>query len=238
MLTRFALDNRTFVLALMILCVIAGPVSPETAFKLGEKANDPVTMYLQDIYTIAVNLAGLPGLLHRADRGEVRMLVETLQIGLSGRYEIAVFDRAGNQCEPPWLVTCEEAGKSVFVVRALINGIHHPGFPVTAHVVLDCRQEIGDVVGLTGSSTHRDQRRGVVGIEADSHNHAAVFLPRLFQIRSCPSVLPGADQRQPDIGTVCGGALVVGENRLHGGRRSSWLSQQPQQVRVVVSPKG
>jgi aspartyl-tRNA(Asn)/glutamyl-tRNA(Gln) amidotransferase subunit A len=42
--------------------VIAGPVSPETAFKLGEKANDPVTMYLSDIYTIAVNLAGLPGM--------------------------------------------------------------------------------------------------------------------------------------------------------------------------------
>jgi len=42
--------------------VIAGPVSPETAFKLGEKADDPVTMYLSDIYTIAVNLAGLPGM--------------------------------------------------------------------------------------------------------------------------------------------------------------------------------
>jgi aspartyl-tRNA(Asn)/glutamyl-tRNA(Gln) amidotransferase subunit A len=42
--------------------VIAGPVSPETAFKLGEKVDDPVTMYLSDIYTIAVNLAGLPGM--------------------------------------------------------------------------------------------------------------------------------------------------------------------------------
>jgi len=42
--------------------VIAGPVSPETAFKLGEKADDPVNMYLSDIYTIAVNLAGLPGM--------------------------------------------------------------------------------------------------------------------------------------------------------------------------------
>ncbi len=42
--------------------VIMGPTSPTTAFRLGEKADDPVTMYLSDIYTIAVNLAGLPGL--------------------------------------------------------------------------------------------------------------------------------------------------------------------------------
>jgi aspartyl-tRNA(Asn)/glutamyl-tRNA(Gln) amidotransferase subunit A len=42
--------------------VIAGPVTPETAFRLGEKSDDPVNMYLSDIYTIAVNLAGLPGM--------------------------------------------------------------------------------------------------------------------------------------------------------------------------------
>ena len=42
--------------------VIAGPTSPTVAFNLGEKADDPITMYLSDIYTIAVNLAGLPGL--------------------------------------------------------------------------------------------------------------------------------------------------------------------------------
>ncbi len=42
--------------------LIAGPTAPGTAFRLGEKADDPVSMYLQDIYTIAVNLAGLPGI--------------------------------------------------------------------------------------------------------------------------------------------------------------------------------
>ena len=42
--------------------VIAGPVAPSTAFKIGEKSNDPVAMYLEDIYTLAVNLAGLPGM--------------------------------------------------------------------------------------------------------------------------------------------------------------------------------
>lgn len=42
--------------------VIIGPTTPTTAFKLGEKTSDPVSMYLSDIYTIAVNLAGLPGM--------------------------------------------------------------------------------------------------------------------------------------------------------------------------------
>ncbi|MCG7895561.1 MAG: Asp-tRNA(Asn)/Glu-tRNA(Gln) amidotransferase subunit GatA [Candidatus Thiodiazotropha taylori] len=42
--------------------VIMGPATPAPAFKLGEKTDDPVTMYLNDIYTIAANLAGLPGL--------------------------------------------------------------------------------------------------------------------------------------------------------------------------------
>lgn len=42
--------------------VIMGPVTPNTAFRKGEKSGDPVSMYLSDIYTIAVNLAGLPGM--------------------------------------------------------------------------------------------------------------------------------------------------------------------------------
>jgi aspartyl-tRNA(Asn)/glutamyl-tRNA(Gln) amidotransferase subunit A len=42
--------------------VIVGPTSPTPAFELGAKVDDPVTMYLNDIYTIGVNLAGLPGL--------------------------------------------------------------------------------------------------------------------------------------------------------------------------------
>ena len=42
--------------------VIMGPTSPTTAFKVGAKSDDPVSMYLSDIYTIATNLAGLPGM--------------------------------------------------------------------------------------------------------------------------------------------------------------------------------
>lgn len=56
--------------------VIMGPTSPHTAFKIGAQTNDPVTMYLEDIYTIAVNLAGLPGISVPAG------LVNNLPVGL------------------------------------------------------------------------------------------------------------------------------------------------------------
>ena len=42
--------------------IIATPTAPTTAFKVGEKSSDPLTMYLSDIFTIAPNLAGLPGI--------------------------------------------------------------------------------------------------------------------------------------------------------------------------------
>ncbi|MBI4036650.1 Asp-tRNA(Asn)/Glu-tRNA(Gln) amidotransferase subunit GatA [Candidatus Daviesbacteria bacterium] len=42
--------------------VLVGPVSPTTAWNLGEKIDDPLKMYLSDVYTIPANLAGIPGL--------------------------------------------------------------------------------------------------------------------------------------------------------------------------------
>ena len=56
--------------------VIAGPSSPSPAFKLGEKTSDPVQMYLEDIYTISANLAGLPAM--SAPAG----LVNNMPVGL------------------------------------------------------------------------------------------------------------------------------------------------------------
>ncbi len=53
---------RDFAEAFKRCDVIAGPTSPTTAFRLGEKMDDPVRMYLNDIYTIPANLAGLPGM--------------------------------------------------------------------------------------------------------------------------------------------------------------------------------
>jgi aspartyl-tRNA(Asn)/glutamyl-tRNA(Gln) amidotransferase subunit A len=42
--------------------IIAGPTTPGPAFALGAKSDDPVAMYLEDVYTLAANLAGLPGM--------------------------------------------------------------------------------------------------------------------------------------------------------------------------------
>jgi len=56
------LIRQDFIDAFEQVDVIATPTSPITAFKLGEKTNDPLTMYLSDIFTIALNLAGLPGM--------------------------------------------------------------------------------------------------------------------------------------------------------------------------------
>lgn len=56
------LIRQDFTEAFKKVDVIMGPTTPTPAFKIGEKINDPVSMYLSDIYTIAVNLAGLPGM--------------------------------------------------------------------------------------------------------------------------------------------------------------------------------
>lgn len=56
------LIKQDFDKAFEIVDVIATPVSPTTAWKIGEKANDPLAMYLSDIFTVTGNIAGIPGL--------------------------------------------------------------------------------------------------------------------------------------------------------------------------------
>ena len=56
------LVSQDFTQAFEDVDVIMGPTAPTTAFNLGEKTDDPVAMYLADIYTISTNLAGLPGM--------------------------------------------------------------------------------------------------------------------------------------------------------------------------------
>lgn len=56
------LISEDFKLTLADVDVIMGPVTPSTAFGIGEKIGNPIEMYLSDIYTIAINLAGLPAM--------------------------------------------------------------------------------------------------------------------------------------------------------------------------------
>jgi len=56
------LIKQDYVKAFEQVDVILCPTTPEVAFKRGEKTDDPINMYLQDIYTLSLNLAGLPGM--------------------------------------------------------------------------------------------------------------------------------------------------------------------------------
>ena len=56
------LIKRDFEQAFEQVDAIATPVAPTTAFKIGEHTNDPLAMYLEDIFTLPTNLAGVPGL--------------------------------------------------------------------------------------------------------------------------------------------------------------------------------
>jgi len=57
-----ALIRRDFEAAFKQCDLLAAPVAPTPAFRLGEKVDDPLTMYLSDIFTISANLAGIPGI--------------------------------------------------------------------------------------------------------------------------------------------------------------------------------
>lgn len=59
--------------------VIAGPTSPTVAFKIGERSDDPLAMYLSDVYTVPANLAGVPGISVPCGRGAVSNLPVGLQ---------------------------------------------------------------------------------------------------------------------------------------------------------------
>ena len=56
------LIQQDFINVLKEVDVIMGPTTPQPAFKIGEKTTNPVDMYMEDIYTLSLNLAGLPGM--------------------------------------------------------------------------------------------------------------------------------------------------------------------------------
>jgi aspartyl-tRNA(Asn)/glutamyl-tRNA(Gln) amidotransferase subunit A len=80
--------------------VLATPVSPTTAFKLGERVDDPLAMYAADVCTINVNIAGLPGISIPCGFGKDNMPIglqligpkwsESMLLGVAKCYETAV----------------------------------------------------------------------------------------------------------------------------------------------------
>jgi aspartyl-tRNA(Asn)/glutamyl-tRNA(Gln) amidotransferase subunit A len=88
--------------------VIAGPTTPSPAFKLGDKVDDPIQMYLNDIYTIGANLAGLPALSVPCG------FVEDLPVGLhlvGPHFDEETLLRCGHQYQQQteWHKACPEA---------------------------------------------------------------------------------------------------------------------------------
>ncbi|HEV8601010.1 MAG TPA: Asp-tRNA(Asn)/Glu-tRNA(Gln) amidotransferase subunit GatA [Patescibacteria group bacterium] len=77
--------------------LILSPTSPGTAFKFGEKTSDPISMYLEDIFTVALNIAGVPGLVVPAG-----MTKQGLPVGLQiigKHFEEEKLFQAGNAFE-------------------------------------------------------------------------------------------------------------------------------------------
>lgn len=85
-----SLIEQDFRNAFAICDVIATPTAPTPAFKLGEKTDDPLEMYLSDIYTITLNLAGVPGL--------------SMPCGLSAKGLPIGIQLIGNQFDEPRLL--------------------------------------------------------------------------------------------------------------------------------------
>ena len=88
--------------------VIAGPTTPSPAFKLGDKVDDPIQMYLNDIYTIGANLAGLPAMSLPCG------FVDDLPVGLhlvGAHFDEASLLRCGHQYQQQtdWHKACPEA---------------------------------------------------------------------------------------------------------------------------------
>ena len=90
-----------FLTAFNSVDLILTPTAPTPAFKIGEKLNDPVAMYLSDVFTIAVNLAGLPGISIPA--GFVNQLPVGLQL-IGKHFDEALILNAAHQfqCATDW----------------------------------------------------------------------------------------------------------------------------------------
>jgi aspartyl-tRNA(Asn)/glutamyl-tRNA(Gln) amidotransferase subunit A len=93
-----ALIKKDFDDAFSKVDIIVGPTSPTTAFKIGERSSDPLSMYLSDIYTVPVNLAGLPGISVPCGMGESSGMPVGFQI-IGKSFDEETVLRAAHQLE-------------------------------------------------------------------------------------------------------------------------------------------
>ncbi len=93
-----ALIKKDFDDAFEKVDVIVGPTSPTTAFKIGEKSDNPLAMYLSDIYTVPVNLAGLPAISLPCGMGVKSNLPVGFQI-IGKQFDEAAVLQAAHQLE-------------------------------------------------------------------------------------------------------------------------------------------
>jgi aspartyl-tRNA(Asn)/glutamyl-tRNA(Gln) amidotransferase subunit A len=90
------LIKNDFDVALQRVDCILTPVTPSTPFKIGEKNDDPLQMYLEDIYTVSLNLAGLPGM--SVNCGMIDGLPAAFQL-IGKAFDEAMILRVGNAFE-------------------------------------------------------------------------------------------------------------------------------------------
>ena len=97
-----ALIKKDFDNAFRRVDLIVGPTAPSTAFKIGEKVSDPLSLYLEDIYTVPVNLAGLPGISIPCGRGAESNLPVGFQI-IGNSFDEEIILRVAHQLEVSFL---------------------------------------------------------------------------------------------------------------------------------------
>ncbi len=93
-----SLIKKDFEEAFGAVDVIVGPTAPTTAFKLGEKSSDPLSLYLGDIYTVPLNLAGLPGISIPCGLGSESKMPVGFQI-IANSFDEATLLRVAHQLE-------------------------------------------------------------------------------------------------------------------------------------------
>ena len=93
-----ALIKKDFTDAFKDVDVIVGPTTPNTAFKIGEKVSDPLALYLEDIYTVPLNLAGLPGISIPCGLGSKSKMPVGFQI-IAKAFDEATLLRVAHQLE-------------------------------------------------------------------------------------------------------------------------------------------